>query len=82
VTSVASTVSQDAAGTQAQGLVLVTLAVSAEDAATVVHAAEFGRIWMTAQNETTAHGDASVAADPGPETDAGADADDDAEDAS
>lgn len=31
----------------------MTLAVSAENAAKVVHAAEFGRIWLTKQNPTT-----------------------------
>lgn len=53
VTSVASTVDPASDQQQAQGLVLVTLALSAEDATAVVHAAEFGRIWMTAQNDQT-----------------------------
>lgn len=54
VTSIASTVDPDADGQQAQGLVLVTLALNAEDAMAVVHAAEFGHIWMSAQNDNTA----------------------------
>jgi pilus assembly protein CpaB len=54
VTSIASTVSPDADEQQAQGLVLVTLALDAEDAMAVVHAAEFGHIWMSAQNDATA----------------------------
>jgi pilus assembly protein CpaB len=53
VTSIASTVDPDADETQAQGLVLVTLALNAEDAQAVVNAAEFGRIWMSAQNDDT-----------------------------
>lgn len=53
VTSIASTVDPDADGQQAQGLVLVTLALDAEDAMSVVHAAEFGHIWMSAQNDAT-----------------------------
>lgn len=52
VTAIASTVDPDAE-TQAQGLVLVTLALSAEDAQAVVNAAEFGHIWMSAQNDAT-----------------------------
>ncbi len=54
VTSIASTVDPDADEQQAQGLVLVTLALDAEDAIAVVHAAEFGHIWMSAQNDDTA----------------------------
>jgi pilus assembly protein CpaB len=54
VTSIASTVDPDADEQQAQGLVLVTLALDAEDAMSVVHAAEFGHIWMSAQNDDTA----------------------------
>ena len=53
VTSIASTVDPDADETQAQGLVLVTLALNAEDAQAVVNAAEFGHIWMSAQNDAT-----------------------------
>jgi pilus assembly protein CpaB len=52
VTAIASTVDPDAE-TQAQGLVLVTLALNAEDAQAVVNAAEFGHIWMSAQNDAT-----------------------------
>jgi pilus assembly protein CpaB len=58
VTSLASTVDPDADEQQAQGLVLVTVALGAEDAAKFVAAAEFGHIWMTAQNEDTEPGDA------------------------
>ncbi|MEO8261203.1 MAG: Flp pilus assembly protein CpaB [Pseudolysinimonas sp.] len=54
VTSIASTVDPDADQTQAQGLVLVTLALDAEQAQAVVNAAEFGHIWMSAQNDATA----------------------------
>ncbi|HWM33107.1 MAG TPA: Flp pilus assembly protein CpaB [Pseudolysinimonas sp.] len=54
VTSVASTVDPDAGGQQAQGLVLVTLALDADQARAVVNAAEFGHIWMSAQNDDTA----------------------------
>jgi pilus assembly protein CpaB len=50
VTSVASTVA-NSDDTQAQGLVLVTLALSADDAQDVVYAAEFGHIWMSLQTE-------------------------------
>jgi pilus assembly protein CpaB len=53
VTSIASTVDPDADETQAQGLVLVTLALDAEDAQAVVNAAEFGHLWMSAQNDAT-----------------------------
>jgi pilus assembly protein CpaB len=53
VTSIASTVDPDADETQAQGLVLVTLALDAENAQAVVNAAEFGHIWMSAQNDAT-----------------------------
>jgi pilus assembly protein CpaB len=57
VTSVASTVAKsDDPNAQAQGLVLVTLAVSADDAQNVVYAAEFGHIWMSAQNDDTKPG--------------------------
>ena len=54
VTSIASTVDPNSDEQQAQGLVLVTLALNAEDAMSVVHAAEFGHIWMSAQNDATA----------------------------
>lgn len=54
VTSIASTVDPEADEQTAQGLVLVTLALDADDAQAVVHAAEFGRIWMSAQNDDTA----------------------------
>jgi pilus assembly protein CpaB len=54
VTSIASTVDPNADEQQAQGLVLVTLALDAEDARAVVNAAEFGHIWMSAQNDATA----------------------------
>jgi pilus assembly protein CpaB len=50
VTAVASTVDQDEEGGSAQGLVLVTLAVSADDAQRLVYAAEFGTVWLSAQN--------------------------------
>jgi Flp pilus assembly protein CpaB len=60
VTSVASTVDPDADGQQAQGLVLVTLALDAEGASKLVAAAEFGHIWMTAQNDETLSGDDAV----------------------
>lgn len=53
VTSIASTVDPDADQTQAQGLVLVTLALDADDAQAVVNAAEFGHLWMSAQNDAT-----------------------------
>jgi pilus assembly protein CpaB len=53
VTAIASTVDPDADGAQAQGLVLVTLALNAADAQAVVNAAEFGHIWMSAQNDAT-----------------------------
>ena len=59
VTSVASTVAKsDDPNAQAQGLVLVTLALSADDAQNVVYAAEFGHIWMSAQNDKTKPGTA------------------------
>jgi pilus assembly protein CpaB len=54
VTSIASTVDPNADEQQAQGLVLVTLALDAEDARAVVNAAEFGHIWMSAQKDATA----------------------------
>lgn len=54
VTSIASTVDPEADDQQAQGLVLVTLALDADQAKAVVNAAEFGRIWMSAQNDATA----------------------------
>jgi pilus assembly protein CpaB len=54
VTAVASTVDPSADGQQAQGLVLVTLALDADQAKAVVNAAEFGHIWMSAQNDDTA----------------------------
>jgi pilus assembly protein CpaB len=60
VTALASTVDRDADQAQAQGLVLVTLALTADDAAKLVGAAEFGHIWMTAQNDATLPGDESV----------------------
>lgn len=63
VTSVASTVAQSDE-TQAQGLVLVTLALSATDAASVVYAAEFGHIWMSAQNDQTKPGAESASTNP------------------
>ena len=53
VTSVASTVDPDADEQTAQGLVLVTLALNAADAQSVVFAAEFGHLWMSAQNDDT-----------------------------
>lgn len=53
VTSVTSTVDPASDEQQAQGLVLVTLALDAEQATAVVHAAEFGHIWMSAQNDDT-----------------------------
>jgi pilus assembly protein CpaB len=53
VTAIASTVDPDADEAQAQGLVLVTLALNATDAQAVVNAAEFGHIWMSAQNDAT-----------------------------
>jgi pilus assembly protein CpaB len=53
VTAIASTVDPDADEAQAQGLVLVTLALNASDAQAVVNAAEFGHIWMSAQNDAT-----------------------------
>lgn len=54
VTSLRSTVDPDADEQQAQGLVLVTLALDADQAKAVVNAAEFGHIWMSAQNDATA----------------------------
>jgi pilus assembly protein CpaB len=54
VTSIASTVDPNADEQQAQGLVLVTLALDADQAKAVVNAAEFGHIWMSAQNDDTA----------------------------
>lgn len=60
VTSVTSGVaSSDEAVTQ--GLVLVSLALTAEQATAVVHAAEFGHIWMSSQNDDTAPGAAAAA---------------------
>jgi pilus assembly protein CpaB len=53
VTSLRSTVDPDDDGQQAQGLVLVTLALDADQATAVVNAAEFGHIWMSAQNDAT-----------------------------
>jgi pilus assembly protein CpaB len=53
VTSIASTVDPNADEQQAQGLVLVTLALHADDAVAFVNAAEFGHIWMSAQNDDT-----------------------------
>lgn len=58
VTSLRSTVDPDADGQQAQGLVLVTLALDADQAKAVVNAAEFGHLWMSAQNDATAVPDA------------------------
>ena len=57
VTSVASTVDPDSDEQQAQGLVLVTLALDSDGATQLIAAAEFGHIWMTAQNDKTAAGD-------------------------
>ena len=54
VTSIRSTVDPEADEQQAQGLVLVTLALDADQAKAVVNAAEFGHIWMSAQNDDTA----------------------------
>ena len=56
VTSVASTVDPDSDEQTAQGLVLVTLALDAEGAEKLVGTAEFGRIWLTAQNDQTLAG--------------------------
>jgi pilus assembly protein CpaB len=56
VTSVASTVDPDADEQQAQGLVLVTLALDSDGATKLVGAAEFGHIWMTGQNDETTAG--------------------------
>jgi pilus assembly protein CpaB len=61
VTSIASTVDPDSDGQQAQGLVLVTLALDADQAKAVINAAEFGHIWMSAQNDETVVVDASPA---------------------
>src|SRR5690606_31516967 len=61
VTSIASTVDPAADGQQAQGLVLVTLALDAEQAKAVVNAAEFGHLWMSAQNDDTLVPDAAPA---------------------
>jgi pilus assembly protein CpaB len=54
VTAIASTVDADSEGTAAQGLVLVTFAVSADDAQRLVYAAEFGSIWLSEQNDASA----------------------------
>jgi pilus assembly protein CpaB len=61
VTSIASTVDPDADEQQAQGLVLVTLALGTDQAKAVVNAAEFGHIWMSAQNDATDVPDAAPA---------------------
>jgi pilus assembly protein CpaB len=61
VTSLASTVDPDSDGQQAQGLVLVTLALDADQATAVINAAEFGHLWMSAQNDDTAVADAAPA---------------------
>jgi pilus assembly protein CpaB len=54
VTSVTSTVDPNKDDPQAQGLVLVSLALDADGAAKLISAAEFGHIWMTGQNDKTA----------------------------
>lgn len=56
VTSVTSTVDPKADNPQAQGLVLVSLALDADGAAKLISAAEFGHIWMTGQNDKTGAG--------------------------
>jgi pilus assembly protein CpaB len=61
VTSLASTVDPDSDGQQAQGLVLVTLALDADQATAVINAAEFGHLWMSAQNDDTVVPDAAPA---------------------
>lgn len=64
VTSVSSSVASAATdgAPAAQGLVLVSLALSSEQATSVIHAAEFGRIWMSAQNDDTTPGTATASA--------------------
>jgi pilus assembly protein CpaB len=56
VTSVTSTVDPNSDDPQAQGLVLVSLALDADGAAKLIAAAEFGHVWMTAQNDKTRSG--------------------------
>jgi len=56
VTSVTSTVDPNSDDPQAQGLVLVTLALDAAGATKLIGAAEFGHIWMTGQNDKTSTG--------------------------
>lgn len=53
VTSVTSTVDPKSDDPQAQGLVLVTLALDADGATKLIAAAEFGHVWMTGQNDKT-----------------------------
>jgi pilus assembly protein CpaB len=49
VTALASTVDADEADASTQGTVLVTFAVSAEQAQAIIQAAEFGEIWLSLQ---------------------------------
>lgn len=49
VTALASTVNPDDEEQSTQGTVLVTLAVSAEQAKSIIQAAEFGEIWLSLQ---------------------------------
>ena len=50
VTTLASTVDPDEEGAGTDGTVLVTLAVSGEQAQGIIQAAEFGEIWLTLQD--------------------------------
>lgn len=49
VTAVASTVDPDAEGGSTTGTVLVTFAVSPEQAQAIIQAAEFGEVWLSLQ---------------------------------
>jgi pilus assembly protein CpaB len=50
VTTLASTVDPDEEGTGTQGTVLVTFAVSGEQAQGIIQAAEFGEVWLSLQD--------------------------------
>ena len=50
VTALASTVTEDDEGVSTQGTVLVTFALTAEQAQGVIQAAEFGQVWLSLQD--------------------------------
>lgn len=53
VTAVASTVASGSEGSSPQGLVLVTVALTADDSQRFLYAAEFGSVWLSEQNDAS-----------------------------